>query len=802
MYLSLKWLRDYVEIPKSLSPEDLGLRLTMHTVEIDKVEKQSERYHGVVVGKILEISKHPNADRLQVAKVDIGKEELVIVCGAPNIEVGQLVPVATVGTVLPNGLEIKEAEVRGAKSCGMLCAEDEIGLGEDHSGIMILPAKAKIGQALSELLSLDDVIFEVDNKSITNRPDLWGHAGMARDMAVFLDAKFTPPSPKIDLSALAAGQRELSIKIDDKLCSRYCAVAMDGIEVKESPQWMQERLIAAGMRPINNVVDVTNYVMLELGQPMHAFDAAKISKIVVRRAKKGETLETLDAVKRELLDSDLVITDSKQPVAIAGIMGGVNSGIDSATTSLVFESANFDYVAVRKTSQRLGLRTESSMRFEKSLDPNMCLLALTRAVELMLASCPTATVSSTVFDHAAFKLNQGPIVVPAGFFAERIGQAVEAERIEKILSGLGFALQSVENGLSVTVPTWRATKDVSIKEDLLEEVARIIGYDNITPVMPKVEMKAAEENVDRQLERRIKFFLASIGLSESYNYSFVGEEQLKKIAIDFSNHIRLANPISAQHTMLRQSLFTNLLQNIRTNQSRFDEFGIFEVGSIYLSSDGSIKKDGSSSDNLPFQEKRVGIVLAGADRGDLFSRVKGIAAGLIESLGASVHFRPAQLAYAWADPVYSTEVVAGDNSLGTIFRLDNEPARQSSVKKEVFYCEFSLSKLMIAKKIGQDRKIREFDKFPPAVRDLAFVVASDILYGDISREIYAYSELVRELELFDVYEGGKLGEGKKSLAFHIQYQADRTMTSAEVDELQKGLIALLESKYDAKVRDF
>lgn len=804
MYLSLNWLKDFVHIPKKVSPEELGLRLTMHTVEVDSVTKQADKYKNVVVGKILEIKKHPNADRLQIAKVNIKKEVLEIVCGAPNISVGQLVPVALVGAILPNGLEIKEAEVRGVKSCGMLCAEDELGLGNDHAGIMILDKSAKLGGDLAEHLGIKDIIFEVDNKSITNRPDLWSHMGMARDIAVFLGAKFTPYIPKDNTLTASDNSYKLKVTVSDQeLCPRYMAIAMSGIKIEPSPRWLQDRLIAAGMRPINNIVDITNYVMLELGQPLHAFDQKLVDEIIVRRAKKGEVIETLDATKRELTEDMLVIADSQKPIAVAGIMGGATSEISEQTEALIIESANFNFVSIRKTAQRLGLRTESSMRFEKSLDPNLCQLALARTVELVKELCPNAKVTSNLVDEKKFQLNQGPIELAPEVLFNILGEKIKKSRVEEILTGLGFVINKVEHNWQITVPTWRATKDISIKEDLVEEVARIYGYDNLKSTMPTVTLKTPETNEERKLERKIKEILTyGACLSEVYNYSFVGEDQLKKLGLDYSKYIRLANPISSQHTMLRQSLSPNLFLNIRTNQAKFNKIGLYEIGSIYLANEGIVNKNNTTEEKLPFQEKRIGIVVAGDQAREEYDRLKGIAGYLAESLGIDFEFVPSEMRPAWADPAYYSYIIMNGRTVGSVAKLDSRFAKGLGIKREVFSLEISLHEFDIAQKLSGLKKFKEFEKYPALTRDLAFVVNDKVLYNDIKNSIATFNELIKGVELFDVYEGGKLGQDKKNLAFHVIYQADRTLNSEEVDVIQNNLIKDLGTKFEAKIRNF
>ncbi len=803
MQLSLNWLKDFVEIPKSITAEELGLRLTMHTVEIDSVEKQADKFKNIVVGKIIEIKKHPNADKLQLVEVDIGKDKLNIICGAPNIEVGQFVPLALVGAELSNGIEIKETEIRGAKSCGMLCAEDELGLGSDHSGILILEKNARIGQNLGEYLKLKDVIFVVDNKSITHRPDLWGHYGMAREIAVFLSTKFKPykPDKKLLLTGKAAKPK---VKVDDfSLCPRYMAVTMDKIKIEPSPKWIQDRLMAAGVRPINNIVDVTNYVLLELGQPLHAFDRNLVDEIIVRRAKKDEIMETLDGEKRALDEDMLVIADSRKAIAVAGVMGGANSEISSDTTSIIIESANFDYISNRKTAQKLGLRTEASMRYEKALDPNLCEIALIRAVELIKKLCPQARVASNLADEKKFKLNQGPIELNLDWLNKSIGDNIKEKEVIEILECLGFEVEKNKKILRVTVPTWRATRDISIEEDLVEEVARIYGFNNLKPNMPKVEMKKPIVNEERELERKIRNILVGgPALIEVYNYSFVNEELLKKLGIDFSNYIRLANPIASHLTMLRQSLIPNLILNVKTNQARFNRFGLFEIGSIYSSIDGEINKDDQNNDKLPYQEKHLGIVVVGNKKDNVFSQAKGMIEYLLTFFDLEIVFSLAETVPNWAQKKITADILVLDKNIGSVFMLDSQTGSSLGLKKDVAIIEISLKDFYNLAQEKGERQFKEYEKYPPVIRDLAFVVNENILYNDIRKEIVNYHEFVKQVELFDVYQGEKLGRGKKNLAFHIIYQADKTLTSQEIDKLQKGLIKALERKFEAKIRDF
>jgi phenylalanyl-tRNA synthetase beta chain len=806
MYLSINWLKEFVKLPKHLSPQELAQKLTLHTVEVEKIEDQAQKFDQVVVGRILEVKKHPNADRLQLATVEVGgRSKLNIVCGASNIAPGQKVPVSMVGAVLPNGLEIKEAEVRGERSQGMLCAPDELGLGDDHSGILILDEKAKVGALFAKHMGLDDQIIEVDNKSLTNRPDLWSHLGMAREIASFMSAKFMPYKGNFKLLEAEKETMQFEVEIDSaKECPRYMAIGLSGIKVAPSPDWMQKRLLAVGLRPINNIVDITNFVMLELGQPMHAFDRAAIDRLVIRQAKPTEEIKTLDGERRLLDQSMLVIADSRKPLAIAGIMGGIESEIRPETSEIIFESANFDFVSIRKTSTKLGLRSESSMRFEKGLDPELAELALIRAIELTLAICPEAKVSSRLFDFRSKKNAEiKEISLSLDWIAGRLGFDIKPERIIEILKSLGFVVRRDKHNLGVTVPSWRAVRDISLPEDILEEVARIYGFNEIVSRQPLVRMSAPDRNPEKILERKIKWLLAGApALFEVYNYSFVGEEQIRKLGLEPSSHISLANPIASDQTLLRQSLAPNLFVNIRSNQPRYKDFGLFEIGSVYLNVEGEQEKNNSDGEKLLYQEKRLGIVMAGEKPADVFNKLKGVIEYLFASLGLAHDWRVHDIRLAWADYGLAADLYAYDKIIGSLAVIDQKAAKNSGLKREAAVVEISLRRLLEFVNQGYAKHFVEESKFPPLVRDLAFVIPEKILYSELRAAILRFDPMVAEAEIFDVYQGDKLGLGKKSLAFHVRYQADRTLTGEEIDSLQVGLIEALSIKFEARLRDF
>jgi len=476
MNISLNWIKQYIDLPKTVKPEELGLKLTMATVEVEEVINQAAKLENVVVGKIVKIENHPNADRLRLVEVDIKSRKVKVVCGGTNLVENMKVALALPGArVLWHGegepVILEKTKVRGEESEGMICASDELGLGglfpEKESGeiVDLTNINCEIGSNLAEALSLDDAIYDIDNKSVTNRPDLWGHYGMAREIAAIYDLKLKDYSVK---NITEGKELKLAVKVEDEeACPRYMAVAMRGIKIGPSPEWLQKHLLAIGQKPINNVVDVTNYVMYDLGQPLHAFSGDKIvdSNIVVRKALSGEKITTLDGVERQLTSDDLVIATEGRAVALAGVMGNANSQIEDNSETIILESANFSPVTIRKTSDRLGLRTEASIRFEKSLDPHLTELALKKAVNLLQEMMPEVSVASAVIDVDNYEDKSEPIIIDFDFINHRIGTDLGQEKIINILTSLGFGVKATKKNMKVVIPSWRDTKDINIKED-------------------------------------------------------------------------------------------------------------------------------------------------------------------------------------------------------------------------------------------------------------------------------------------------------------------------------------------------
>ncbi|MDP3900002.1 MAG: phenylalanine--tRNA ligase subunit beta [bacterium] len=800
MLLSLAWLKEYVDI--DISPEKFGELLTLHTVEVEGVKNLAQDFENIVVGRIIKIEAHPNADKLKLVMVDIGSEKCRVVCGGGNLYEGMLVVFAKIGAqVRWHGqgdlVALGKATIRGEESSGMICASSEIGLenlfpAKSDDEVVDLKGDYKVGENLATALGMDDVIFDIDNKSMTHRPDLWSHYGLARDISVWLDK----PLKVYPQSALevAKSNKVLSVDVQDqKICPRYMAITIDGIEIKPSAEKIQNRLRACGMRPINNVVDITNYVMLEIGQPTHAFDTKKIGqKISIRLAKQNEAITTLDGEKRKLAKEMLLITNGQEPVAIAGVMGAGNSEIDGATTSITLESANFDAVSIRKTSQKLGLRTESSQRYEKSLDPNLCAEALQRIFELIKKSCPQARVVSHLVDIHKFKLNQGPIEVDVEWLQKKIGSQIPSNKAAEILQNLGFTV-SGDKKLIVKVPTWRATKDISIPEDIIEEVARIYGYNNIKSEMPMVKMEAPEKNVELNFRNKIKDILVQAGLSETYNYAFVNEAQVKKLGLESDFYIKLANPLTNEHTLLRRNLIPHLIQNVVTNQRNFAVIKLFEIGNIFISEEKELRKDNKTKEKLPKQKMILGLVYARSEKevGENFKKLKGVIEFLAKEL---------DLEFQFTTSVSGATLHLNNAAVGSLRIIDKQTAKKNGLKTDAVVAELEISPML---ELLKTKTYSPKNKYPDLIRDLAFVIDEKVLYNDIRAEIMKVNKLIRDVEVFDIYIGDKIAVGKKNIAMHITFASqEKTLTGEEVDNVQKKIVVNLNKKFNASLRGF
>jgi len=786
MQISLNWLNDYLDL-KNEKPEEIGLRFTMASAEIEEVVDLAKPFAQVVTAKILEISPHPDADKLQVTKVDNGHEILQVVCGAKNIAVGQIVPLAQIGAVLPGDFRIKQSNKRGVESFGMLCSGSELGIASDVDGIHILPEHTPIGIPFADISGKNDQIIDIDNKSLTHRPDLWGHYGIARELAAILKKDFQ----KLDFKLPAVDSEEVKINIsveNSELCRRYSAMAFAGIKIGESPEWLKQRLINTGNKPINNVVDATNYIMFELGQPLHSFDGKKIKDqtIIIRNAREGETLITLDNVERELSPDMLVIADPDKPIALAGVMGNQNTEVDSETTMVILEAANFHPGNVRKTALKCGLRTEASARFEKSLDPEMTVQAIARFYQLLRETCPELRVVSKLSDFDYSQKETILIEIEHDFINRRLGTTLEKTFVADTLNRLGFSIEEKKPGFyQVKVPSYRSTKDISIPEDLVEELGRIYGYDNIPPEAPNLPIKPLEENPLQILRKNLReSFSFAFGFSEIYNYSFNGSAQLEKLDLSPEKHISLQNPLSREQEFLRTSLIPNMLEAVITNFKHSNSFKIYEIGKVFLKEEKTEK------------EYLCAMIAEKKPIAPLFYQMKGYAEAMLEKQNLSDYeiVLPESIPGAEYHPSRTAVIRQRKSIIGYISEIHPKVLQRFDLNGRVGFIYLDIEALL--KSNRKKTKFKELPKYPHVPFDVSVFTDSRTLVADVEKTIKNVNkQLIRDVELFDIYEGKNLPEGKKSLAFTVNfYSPERTLEPNEIRELQEKIMSALNEK--------
>ncbi len=801
MKLSMNWLADHVDLT-GVDAAELGNRLTMATAEIEEVLPFGHGLGEIRVGKVLEVGPHEGADRLQVATVDVAGEAYSVVCGAPNVAQGLTVPVALPGSRLPDGTKIKKAKIRGVASSGMLCSARELGLGDDHAGLMVLDAEVESGCPLPEALPLEDFVIDIDNKSLTHRPDLWGHYGFAREIAGVLGRELRP----LDLAELPGAGGGIPVTVEDPgLCPRYIALGLTGIRVGPSPQWMRSRLTAVGLRPISNIVDFTNYVMLEIGQPMHAFDRAKVAgpEIVVRCGKKGEKIQTLDGVDREANEDTLLIADREQAVAVAGVMGGADSEVDDSTTSLILESANFDPVSVRKAAARLGLRTDAATRFEKSLDPAFALDGVKRFVRLCEQNLDGAKVEGGLTDEWVGPAEPTHISIELGRIRDRLGVDIEKDTVLGYFKSLEFETTVDGDRLDVTVPSFRATKDIGIPEDLIEEVGRLYGYDNIAEEPLRIVCEPPARDPMRELENEVRDRMSGVlGYNEVALYSFVSDSAAAAFDPPGHEYRVLRNPIAKNLSRMRRSLVPGILETIAGNLRNFAEMRTFEIGRIYHPASGGESAREERELAILFGRRAVGKKAKRGEGEDAFREVQGA----LEALLGRLHLDDVTLERAndadptpWVHPSRSARILQGDVVLGRITQMHPAIIDSLKLEAEVALVTITLDRVLEAKRGAISYE--PIPRFPGVFHDLAVVVEEEVTVESVRQILIGCGgELMREVRLFDVYRGKPIEAGKKSLAFEIVYQApDRTLRDEEVGEIQSAIAEAL-SKAEHAIR--
>ena len=791
MKVSLKWLREYV--PVSLEPKELAHRLTMAGIEVGDVEEVGEAWEGVCVGRVREVNKHPNADRLSLCTVDLPDETFEVICGAPNVAAGQNIAFAKVGAQLHDGhsgkpVKLKAAKIRGVVSNGMICSEKELGMSEEHEGILVLPEDAPPGMPLLEYLG--DSILELE--LTPNRPDCLSMLGVAQEVAALTSERVTAPDVAYEEEERSAEEMATVEITDPDLCGRYTASIVSDLKIGPSPAWMQERLKACGMRPINNVVDITNYVMMEYGQPLHAFDYDKVKghRIIVRRARAGERLMTLDGDDRPLDPEMLLITDPNGPIGLAGVMGGANTEVTEDTRTLLLESANFNNVNIRRTSTRLRLRSEASLRFDKGLSPELPPRGLRRATQL-LAEFAGGTVAKGIIDVYPGAREKTPILLTESRIKQVLGISIGMDKVRVVLESLGFECEESGEELRVSVPYWRT--DIGIEDDLVEEVARISGYDDIptTPLSGRIPANVPDDA--RSLRDRVKDVLAGCGMQEVVNYSLSDVKGLENAGLGNMaqlNPMKVANPLRVEQEYLRLSLRPGLLANVEHNRKyHHGPLLMFEAGKVYIPRHGELPEE---------QELLAGVATGDPeDPTDGFLRAKGVLETMLGRLGVEARFERGE--GEGLHPGRVVEVSARSDKLALLGEVHPQVLEAFDIEgTSVHVFEVDLGKLR--NHLPTATRYKPVSRYPGALRDLALIVDTDTPSRAVQEVITSFP-LVTSVELFDVYTGDQVSVGKKSLAFRVLYQSpSRTLSEHEVTMVQAQLLDKLGRETGAVLR--
>ena len=790
MLVSIKWIKDYADI--NVSATEYGDAMTMSGSNVEKVEELCKEIDKVVVGHILVIDEHPYADKLVVCQVDCGEETVQIVTGAENMKEGDYVAVALHGSSLPGGVKIKKGKLRNVESCGMMCSATELGIGEDSDGLYILPEPKPVGIDIREVLGLDDSIieFEITN----NRADCLSVIGIARETAATLGTKLRYPAVKYtEIPEKSENHVKVEV-LNSKLCPRYSAKVVTNVKIGDSPAWMQDRLIKAGMRPINNVVDITNFVMLEMGQPLHAFDLDKLAgkKIIVRNAAEGEKIVTLDTVERTLNSEMLVIADEEKAIAIAGIMGSLDSEIDENTKTLVFESAIFEQLNIRTSSRKLGLRSEASSRFEKGVDPELAEKTMDRLCTL-IEELGVGQVMTGKIDLYPVKRERKSIKINYEKINKFIGIDVSVEETNKILESIEFEVKPIDSeNAEVIVPTFRP--DMSGEADVAEEIARLYGYDKIPATLMDTTFTAGGRSARQILIDMTKNSLAAQGLFEIYTYSFVSPQVYNRICLKAENPLRNAlkiiNPLGEENSIMRTTLFPNMMEVLSRNYNRKVLSGsFFELSKVYLG-------DHFSEENLADERESLAIGMYG--NVDIFD-LKGMIENLLARLNIN-RYRFVNSTHDSLHPGRTAELLVNNKRVGYIGEVHPEVLDNYELPVRAYMAELNFEELLDAANL--DRKYKQLPKFPAVERDIAVVVAEEITAGQIEEIIRNKGgKLVETVKLFDIYRGSQIEKGYKSMAWSIIYRAeDKTLAEEDVSKVHNKILNSLANQVGGALR--
>lgn len=785
--LSYNWIREYIKTSKT--PQEFAKIFSLHSQSIERIREIKPRWKNVVTAKIVEIRPHPRADRLSLARVDIGKREFTAVCGAPNIKVGHIVPLVHEGGEIVGENNqtrvVKKANIRGVESFGMLCSCRELGLGDDHSGIYILPDNTPLGVPLEKIAPAHDVLFDIEVTS--NRPDCMSVIGIAREAcAVFGERFHIPQKPVI---AWKTKKQILARVKDTKICPRYQATVVENVRVAPSPLWLQMRLIHAGVRPINSIVDITNYILFEYGQPIHAFDYDKIQTskskgvfLEVRKAKTGEKLFALDQNTYELSLQDIVVADAQGPVALAGIIGGRESGVDENTKTVIFESANFDPVSVRRTSRRLSILTQSSNLFEKGLRPEATEGAIHRALELAIQHCG-GSVASKIIDVKKPFLRQKKIKLNPQKANAFLGTDISPSKMRSILTLLGAKVAGTQQ-IHCAVPWWREG-DLKLELDLYEEIARLHGYHKISSDLPEGKIPVRQKDPREVLRKKCKRLLEGIGCVEVYSYSMVSRSMMTSVGIEAKNAIKIFNPLSEDMVYMRTTLIPSLLKILSENQDKKNTLSLFEISNVYI----------PRPDTLPEETLKLALALVGQEK--IFLRCKGIVEFLLESLGITALFHATQESMIWRAGA-SHDIVAGEKVMGRFGIIQKNIGERFGINKEVAFLSIDFS--CLASQANVCKKFAPLPLYPGIERDIAIVIGKNVLWKNIYEYVVQFHELIERVSFISEYASPEF-HGGRSIAFRAHFRSkDRTLKSSEIDSIIQKIRIGLQKVFNARLR--
>ena len=811
MKVSLNWIRDYVQLPADADLKKLAYDLTMSTVEVEDATDLGASFHDMVVGVINTIEQHPNADKLKVCKTDIGGRVEDIVCGGSNLREGMKVAVALPGAMCKwhgegDLVEIKKSKLRGVDSYGMICGAVEIGLADlfptkEEAHILDLSDfDAPAGTPLADALDLNDIILEIDNKSMTNRPDLWGHYGVAREIAALYDLPMTQ-FPHFDRNVENTSGFHVTVE-DAERCPRMTGTQIENVCVKPAPYWMQVRIWKTGMRPINALVDITNYVMLATGQPSHAYDSDHIAgHIIVRRAKAGETLTLLNGKELPLSTDDLTIADDAGIVGLAGVMGGAKDSILPTTSKVILEIANFQAAGIRRTALRYDNRTEASARYEKAIDPERCDQALDLSMQLFSDLYPEMKVTGLV-DEYPRHLKPAEIDVPLSWLERRLGKRLPPDEIKHKMELLGYSITFNGDNMHVVVPTWRSTGDVSIQADIMEEVARMYGYENFEAEPITTTFDGAINQLDKDLERRIKEYLAiRCGMQEIFTYPWMEESYVNAVLQSTEGILSLSTPPSPAERFVRSSLLPNLCKAVVKNERYFNEFSIFETAQVFRDENYTSPYD--PREKLPSQRKNVAGAFATTDKDitALFRKAKGV----VEMMARYVHmetltFRQTEKP-VWADNVVWLNIYRGDEKVGDLALLAKKVSMACGIKNmNVMLFQLDQDSLVPLK--SRTNTFTHLAEYPMTDYDISLLVDGSVQWKDVAQTVRGIkSELLHGAAFVDEYRGKQVPAGKKSLTLRLAIGSkDKTLTSAEIEEVASGVLNKIAKRFGAELR--